>query len=102
MVYLINEGVGPKLNLTGLHFVTTQATSLTFNIYSFYTGKHLMVWEHCNIRRSGCVGSLVFLEVGRRCQGGPGILWMYCPNHLATQFRESLHKLVMNVYMYIV
>ena len=102
MVYLINEGVGPKLNFTGLHFVTTQATSLTFNIYSFYTGKHLMAWEHRNIRRSGCVGSLVFLEVGRRCQGGPGILWMYCPNHLATQFRESLHKLVMNAYMYIV
>lgn len=94
VVYLINEGVGPKLNLTGLHFVTTQASNLTFNIHSFYNGKHLMAWEHCHIRRSGRVGPLVFLEIGRSCQGGPGVLWMYYPIHLAAQLRESLHKLV--------
>ena len=97
VVYLINEGVGPALNFTGLHIVTIRTTDLTFNIYNFYNGKHLLTWEHCNIRRSGCVGPLVFLEIGRRCQGGAGVLWMYYPTHLAQEFRESLHRLVVYI-----
>ena len=93
VVYLINEGIGPRLHLDGLHFVTIQPSNLTFNIYDFHNGKHFLAWEHCNIRLADRVGPLVFLEVDRRCQGGPGVLWMYCPDHLAAQFRESLDKL---------
>jgi len=96
-VYIIKEGIGPKLGI-GLHFVTTRDTDLTFNIYSFHTGKLLLVWAHCNIRRSGRIGPLVFLEVGRSCQGGPGVLWMYHPDHLAAQFRESLYRLAFYNY----
>ena len=94
VVYLINEGVGPKLNFIGIHVVTVNTTNLTFNIYNYYNEKHLLAWEHCNIRRSGCIGPLVFLEIGRKCLAGPGVLWMYYPAHLAAQFRESLHRLV--------
>ena len=93
VVYFINEGIGPTLHLDGLHFVTIQPTNRTFNIYNFYNEEHLLAWNHCDIRRVGRVGTLVFLEVGRRCQGGPGVLWMYCADHLAAEFRESLDKL---------
>ena len=97
VVYFINEGVGPLLNFTGLHIVTIRTTNLTFNIHNFYNGKHLLAWEHCKIRRSGCVGPLVFLEIGSRCQGGPGVLWMYYPAHLAQEFRESLNRLAVYI-----
>ena len=98
-MYLINEGVGPRLNLDGLHFVTIRATDSTFNIYDFYNEKHLLAWEKCNIRQAGRIGSLVFLEISEKCQGGSGVLWMYCPIYLAVEFRESLHKLV-NLHTY--
>lgn len=90
---MINEGIGPKLNLKGLHIVTIQPSNLTINIYDFYNGKHVLAWEHCNIKRTGRYFSLVFLEVGSWCQGGPGVLWMHCPDSLVTKFRESLDKL---------
>ena len=91
VVYLINHGIGPGLNLNGLRIVAI--INLTFNIYDFYNGEHLLAWEHCNIKGVGHINSLVFLEVGRGCQGGPGVLWMYCPDHLAAEFRESLDRL---------
>lgn len=91
-VYFISEGVAQTLNFTGLHVVTISATNLTFNIYDFYNGKHLLAWEHCSIRKSGCVGPLVFLEVGKSCHGGPGVLWMFHPDHLAAKFSKSLQK----------
>ena len=95
VVYLINEGVGPKLNFTGIHVVNISTTNLTFYIpvYNYYNEKQLLAWEHCNIRRSGCIDSLVFLEVGRNCQAEAGMLWVYYPTHLAAQFRKSLHRL---------
>ena len=97
MVYFINEGVGPTLNFTGLHVVTIRTTNLTFNIYNYYNGKHLLSWQHSHLRRSGSVGPLVFLEIGRRCHGGPGLLWMYHPTDLAAAFRESLQRLVVSI-----
>ena len=99
-MYLIHEGIGPRLQLDGLHFVTIQPANSSFNIYDFFSRKHVLAWERCNIQRAGRYGLLVFIEVNRSCQGGPGVLWMSCPDHLATQFRESLHKLAY-VYMYI-
>jgi len=94
VVNIINEGIGSKLGITGLHFVTTRATNMTFNIYNFYTGRHLLVWEIHSIKGSGQLGPLIFLEVDGSSQGRLGILWMHHPDHLATQFRESLDRLV--------
>ena len=95
-MHLINEGVGPQLNFTGLYVVTIQVTNSTFNIYNFYSGKHLMAWKHYNIKKYGHIGPLVFLKVDMadKTQGGLGVLWMYFSNHLAVQFIESLYKLV--------
>ena len=92
IIYLIHEGVGPKLNLEGLHFVTIKSSSSTFNVYNYYNENHILAWEHCNIKETGRAGTLVYLEVDEKCQGGPGVLWMYCPDHLAEQLRALLHK----------
>ncbi len=39
-----------------------------------------------------CTGNLVFVEIGRRCKGGPGLVWMYSGFNDAQPLRETLHK----------
>ena len=90
-MYIINEDVGKKLGYEGLHIIAIRRNS-TMNIHNFHSGKHLLSWDRDKLRRSGCIGSLVFMEAGRRCYGGPGLLWMYCPVSVAGKFRECLHK----------
>ena len=51
----------------------------------------LISWDRDKIRRTGKTGNLVFIEIGRRCQGGPGLLWMYSCS-VAQALRETLHK----------
>jgi len=90
VVYIINEGVGNTLGYKGFHIVTTGKNS-TLNILDYDTEVIKVSWTRDKIRRSGCVESLVFVEAGRRCHGGPGMLWMYCPG-FALSFRKSLHR----------
>ena len=90
VVYLINEGVASILGLCGLHIITIKESDRMFNIYAYHTEKHLVSWDHDKIRRSGCIESLVFIEPGRKCDGGPGLLWMYCPP--SSKLRHFLHK----------
>ncbi|XP_065898240.1 insulin receptor substrate 1-like isoform X2 [Dysidea avara] len=91
VVYIISEDVGSKLGYEGLHIVAIRRNS-TMNIHNIHSGKHLLAWDRDKLRRSGCIGSLVFMEAGRRCLGGPGLLWMYCPSSVAPKFRECLHN----------
>jgi len=90
VVYLINEGVASILGLSGLHIITIKESDHTFNIYAYHTEKHLVTWDHDKIRRSGCIESLVFIEPGRKCRGGPGLLLMYCSS--SSKLRECLHR----------
>ena len=89
VVYFIEEGLGARLNLVGLHFVTIKSTDLTFNIYNFHDGQHLLALNHCSIKGTGRVGTLLFLEECKKC---PGVLWMYCPDHLVAQLGQSLAR----------
>jgi len=52
----------------------------------------LVSWERDKMRRTGKTGNLVFIEIGRRCQGGPGLVWMYAGSEEAQALRETLHK----------
>lgn len=85
------SGIPKKLSYEGLHIIAIRRNS-TMNIHNFHSGKHLLSWDRDKLRRSGCIGSLVFMEAGRRCYGGPGLLWMCCPVSVAGKFRECLHK----------
>jgi len=81
VVNILSEGIALDNNttLTGLHIITIRSSDATFNVHDLHTGKQLLSWSKTAIRRSGCIGTLVFIEAGRRCSGGPGLLWMYHP-----------------------
>ncbi len=46
------------------------------------------------MRRTGCLGNMVFIEIGRRCTGGPGLVWMYAGPRETAALRETLHTWV--------
>ena len=52
----------------------------------------IMSWDQDKMRKTGKTGNLVFIEIGRRCQGGPGLVWMYAGFDEAQALRETLHK----------
>ena len=52
----------------------------------------LISWDRDKMRRTGKTGNLVFIEIGRRCFGGPGLVWMYTGFNDAQALRETLHK----------
>ena len=56
------------------------------------SGKPIVVWDRDKMRRTGKTGNLVFIEIGRRCQGGPGLVWMYAGFEEAHALRETLHR----------
>lgn len=83
VVYILGEGIGHKIGLTGLFIMTL---SNTFNIHSFYNSECLFSWKRNETTQSGCIGSLVFLEI--TCYGEP--LWMQHP--MAKSIQEQLTK----------
>ena len=90
-VYVINDGIGKTLKCKGFHNITINRNS-TVSIISPSGQVPVATWDRDKIRRAGCLESLVFLEAGRRCYGGAGMLWMYCPQ-FSLRFRECLHRL---------
>ena len=46
------------------------------------------------MRRTGCLGNMVFIEIGRRCKGGPGLVWMFAGPADSAALRETLHRYV--------
>ena len=93
VVHILSEGVAlDNTALTGLHIITIRSSDATFNIHDLYTGKQLLSWNKVAIRRSGCIETLVFLEAGRKCSGGPELLWMYHPASQVPKLRQCLHE----------
>jgi len=87
------EGIAKSISaLPGLRIVTIRSSDATFNVYDS-TGKQLLSWNRRVLKRSGCIespGPLVFLETGRRCSEGPGLLWM---QHSKSQPMKMHHTL---------
>ena len=93
MVHILKEGiVSDSKILTGLCVITIRSSDSTFNVHDFHTGKQLLSWNRAAIRRSGFIKSLVFLEAGRRCSGGPGLLWLQSPLPQARELQKCLHE----------
>ena len=59
--------------------------------------KPIVAWDRDKMRRTGKTGNLVFIEIGRRCQGGPGLVWMYAGFEEAHPLRETLHRSVFKI-----
>ena len=54
----------------------------------------LVSWERGKIREIGMNGNLVYVEIGRRCQGGPGRVLMFAglEDSLTQCIKETLRK----------
>lgn len=83
-VYIAADEVGEKCGIVGMRALTLQgkASGSTqqgrLQIYSL-ADKHnpVLSLTHSTIRCTGKMGRWLYIEVGTRGRGGPGLLWMY-------------------------
>lgn len=92
VVSILSDGIGGKIELFKLCVVAMCTTNSTFNLYGFYNSQSLLTWKRSGIRSSGCIGSLVFLEVDETCHGGPGLLWMECLISQSLMLQQHINK----------
>lgn len=82
-VYILPEEVGSRCSLIGSNVLALQGRIAggrpgKLEIYSLTDHTEPIVsWDHDKIRRTGKLGRLLFIEIGRRCRGGPGLVWLY-------------------------
>lgn len=97
-VYILPEEVGSKISIIGMQILTLKwpAKSDTqpghLSIFSFANPHSpITTWDRDKIRRSGNFGNIVFLELGRRCRGGPGLVWLYVGTEKTETFRQTIN-----------
>jgi hypothetical protein len=97
-VYIMPEEVGSRCNMLGVHILLLRGGILNQSVGQLQivspsdAGKPIVAWDRDKMRRTGKTGNLVFIEIGRRCQGGPGLVWMYAGFEEAHPLRETLHR----------
>ena len=97
-VYILPEEVGLRCQIIGQNILTLRSQSRIslgeLEIISPTDHKQVVIrWDRDKLRRSGKVGNLAFVEIGRRCVGGPGLVWMYVGFHNAARtLRETLQR----------
>ena len=64
----------------------------TINIYGFYNGIKLLTWQRNKIKLSGCLESLIFLEVDEVYNGKAGLLWMKCPVPQSVMLQKQIQE----------
>ena len=104
-VYIMPEEVGSRCHMIGIHILLLKSgdersVGRLEIVSPTDTGKLVVAWDRDKMRRTGKTGNLVFVEIGRRCYGGPGLVWMYAGFEEAHPLRETLHRCVcVCVYM---
>ena len=93
VVNILSEGIRSRVKgLFELCVVSICHITSTFNVHGFYTNKILLTWRRDEIKWSGCIESLVFLEVGEASHGGPGLLWMKCSAPQSVTLHKHIHE----------
>ena len=90
VVYILNKGIGCTKRVHGLCTVYMCNSSSTFNIYDFHNGELLLCWSRDDIGLSGCIDSLVFVEIWRGEHAG--LLWMRGPTRRSAALHKQIHK----------
>lgn len=101
-VYILPEEVGSRCSIIGAHVLALQGRVAgnrqgKLDIYSHTdVSDPVISWDHDKIRRTGKLGQLIFIEIGRRCQGGPGLVWMYTGSNIKNvyEMRDALRRWV--------
>ena len=83
--------------MIGLHSLVLRGgvpnqTVGTLEIVSPADMNPIVSWGRDKLRRTGKTGNLVFVEIGRHCEGGPGLVWLYTGVEQAQSLRETLHE----------
>lgn len=96
MVYILPEDVGSRCHFIGTHVLVLRSGRRTVGRLDIISpadpSNPIISWDRDKMRRTGKTGNLVFIEIGRRCEGGPGLVWMYAGFDEAQALRETLHK----------
>ena len=96
-VYILPEEVGSRCSIIGTNVIALRSggKDIIGHLDIYNPGDPstpLISWDRDKMRRTGKTGHLVFIEIGRRCEGGPGLVWMYTGFNDAQALRETLHK----------
>ena len=91
-VVIVLAGIGKKAGLYNSLYVAIVTSEDQFKIYPWNVSTTpVITWERDRLRRCGRIGGMVFMEAGRRCQFGPGPLWMYTGLSACVSLHEDLH-----------
>ena len=96
-VYILSEEVGSRVNALGINIIALRSLKSDtqpgqLDIISPTDHKPIVTWDRDKIRRTGYLGNIVFIEIGRRCKAGPGLVWMYVGPADSAALRETLHR----------
>ena len=102
-VYILPEDVGGKTGITGQHILALHSGVPNVSVGELHIispadhNRAVLKWDRDKLRRAGKTGSLVFIEIGRRCEGGPGLVWMCVGlQDDAVALRTTLHRYTNN------
>ena len=97
-VYILPEEVGSRCHIIGTMVLALRSGVPNkqvgrLDIYNPIDPANPMVsWDQDKMRRTGKTSNLVFIEIGRRCEGGPGLVWMHAGNEESQALRQTLHR----------
>ena len=98
-MYVLAEEVGSRIHALGVNIVALRSRVSEkqpgrLDIISPVDSHSIVSWDRDKMRRTGCLGNLVFIEIGRRCIGGPGLVWLYAGPREACALRQTLHRYI--------
>ena len=92
-VVVVQAGIAEQARLKNAFCVVVVTSDDRLKIYPWNAGTvPLITWDRDKLRRSGSIGDMVFMEAGRRCTFGPGMLWMLDKTRVSISLREGLHR----------
>ena len=99
-VYILPEEVGARVHAIGVNVIALRSRRSDsqpgqLDIISPTDPAPIVTWDRDKMRRTGCLGNMVFIEIGRRCRGGPGLVWMFAGPTDVAALRETLHRSVL-------
>ncbi len=89
------EEVGFRCQLEGPKILVLEKQNEINKLEIYSNDDHcslLFSCMHSEIRRIGKMGIFLYVEVGRRCRAGPGLLWLFFgnDNNKSMEMREIL------------
>lgn len=100
-VYVAPEEMGAQCSIIGLRVLALRGKDSGSNmggleVYSQADCNNpVLSCKHDSIRCTGKMGRYIYVELGSRCKGGPGLLWMYFGS------KEKANQMKDVLYMYV-